>query len=181
MFIDQGFMRKGEPDSSLSSSTMQSHIRVQNNITPADASRTSLRGIKRSRRQSARIIGGWNSLRVFEEESKAPRVLRFPRPGIRFTPMYRSCWKRAWTPTTVNGWREDQRHHKRGRPAPGLRSSWWSRCAACFKDEVRKDGPQPWACRARSVRPTSLPWPACDPHPREVERLRTQPPCGTPI
>jgi len=156
MFIDQGFMRKGEPEFLTEFFDHQFHIRVEY-INARDRFLDKLDGI--SDPEDKRKIIGTEFIRVFEEESKRLGPFDFLAQGTLYPDVIESAGTGV-DPNTGERVAVKIKSTTTWAACPRIcSSSWWNRCAACSKMRCARWAAA-WACPRRSCAAIPSPVPA---------------------
>jgi len=137
MFIDQGFMRKGEPEFLTEFFDHQFHIRVEY-INARDRFLDKLDGI--SDPEDKRKIIGTEFIRVFEEESKRLGPFDFLAQGTLYPDVIESAGTGVDPNTGERVAVKIKSHHNVGGLPKDLQFKLVEPLRRLFKDEVRKVG-----------------------------------------
>ncbi|WP_094554875.1 glutamine-hydrolyzing GMP synthase [Synechococcus sp. 1G10] len=137
MFIDQGFMRKGEPEFLTEFFDTQFHIRVEY-INARDRFIAKLDGITDPERK--RKIIGAEFIRVFEEESKRLGPFDYLAQGTLYPDVIESAGTNLDPKTGERVAVKIKSHHNVGGLPKDLQFKLVEPLRRLFKDEVRKVG-----------------------------------------
>jgi GMP synthase (glutamine-hydrolysing) len=137
MFIDQGFMRKGEPEFLTEFFDRQFHIRVEY-INARDRFLARLQGI--SDPEEKRKIIGTEFIRVFEEESKRLGPFDYLAQGTLYPDVIESAGTNVDPKTGERVAVKIKSHHNVGGLPKDLQFKLVEPLRRLFKDEVRKVG-----------------------------------------
>ena len=174
MFIDQGFMRKGEPEFLMDFFDRKFNIHVEY-INARQRFIGKLAGITDP--EEKRKIIGTEFIRVFEEESKRLGPFDYLAQGTLYPDVIESAGTNVDPKTGERVAVKIKSHHNVGGLPKDLQFKLVEPLRKLFKDEVRKVG-VPWACR-RNRPPPSFPWAWIgDSHPGGGHRREAQLPAG---
>ncbi|WP_019499636.1 glutamine-hydrolyzing GMP synthase [Pseudanabaena sp. PCC 6802] len=137
MFIDQGFMRKHEPERLLKLFQEQFHIPVEY-INASDRFIAEVKGITEPEEKRKRI--GHEFIRVFEEESQRLGPFDFLAQGTLYPDVIESADTNIDPATGKRIAVKIKSHHNVGGLPPNLRFTLIEPLRKLFKDEVRKVG-----------------------------------------
>ncbi|CAK6688064.1 glutamine-hydrolyzing GMP synthase [Synechococcus sp. BA-124 BA4] len=137
MFIDQGFMRKGEPEFLTEFFDAQFHIRVEY-INARDRFLAKLEGVT-DPEQKRKIIGG-EFIRVFEEESRRLGPFDYLAQGTLYPDVIESAGTNLDPKTGERVAVKIKSHHNVGGLPKDLQFKLVEPLRRLFKDEVRKVG-----------------------------------------
>jgi len=137
MFIDQGFMRKGEPERLVKLFHEQFHIPVEY-IDAQDRFLEQVKGIIEPEAKRKRI--GYEFIRVFETESQRLGPFDFLAQGTLYPDVIESADTNIDPATGKRVAVKIKSHHNVGGLPPNLRFTLIEPLRKLFKDEVRKVG-----------------------------------------
>jgi GMP synthase (glutamine-hydrolysing) len=137
MFIDQGFMRKGEPEFLMEFFDRQFHIHVEY-INARDRFLTKLNGITDP--EEKRKIIGTEFIRVFEQESKRLGPFDYLAQGTLYPDVIESAGTGVDPKTGERVAVKIKSHHNVGGLPKDLQFKLVEPLRRLFKDEVRKVG-----------------------------------------
>lgn len=137
MFIDQGFMRKGEPERLMEIFDQQFHINVEY-VNARDRFLTKLEGIT-DPEEKRRIIGH-EFIQVFEEESNRLGPFDYLAQGTLYPDVIESADTNVDPKTGERVAVKIKSHHNVGGLPKNLRFKLVEPLRKLFKDEVRKVG-----------------------------------------
>ncbi len=137
MFIDQGFMRKGEPEGLVKLFYEQFHIPVEY-VMARDRFLTQIQGITDPEEKRRRI--GHEFIRVFEEESKRLGPFDYLAQGTLYPDVIESADTNVDPKTGERVAVKIKSHHNVGGLPKDLRFKLVEPLRKLFKDEVRKVG-----------------------------------------
>ncbi|MEE3719981.1 glutamine-hydrolyzing GMP synthase [Tumidithrix elongata RA019] len=137
MFIDQGFMRKGEPERLVKLFLEQFHIPVEY-INASDRFIAQVKGITDPEEKRKRI--GYEFINVFESESKRLGPFDFLAQGTLYPDVIESADTNIDPATGKRVAVKIKSHHNVGGLPPNLRFTLIEPLRMLFKDEVRKVG-----------------------------------------
>ncbi len=137
MFIDQGFMRKGEPEFLMNFFDKKFHIKVEY-INARERFISKLKGIT-DPEQKRKIIGG-EFIRVFEEESKRLGPFQYLAQGTLYPDVIESAGTNIDPKTGERIAVKIKSHHNVGGLPKDLQFKLVEPLRKLFKDEVRKLG-----------------------------------------
>ena len=137
MFIDQGFMRKGEPESLVKLFQEQFHIPVEY-VMARDRFLAQIDGITDPEEKRRRI--GHEFIRVFEEESKRLGPFDYLAQGTLYPDVIESADTNVDPKTGERVAVKIKSHHNVGGLPKDLRFKLVEPLRKLFKDEVRKVG-----------------------------------------
>ena len=137
MFIDQGFMRKGEPERLVKLFDEQFHISVQY-INARDRFLAQIAGISDPEEKRKRI--GHEFIRVFEEESRRLGPFDYLAQGTLYPDVIESADTNVDPQTGERVAVKIKSHHNVGGLPKDLRFKLVEPLRKLFKDEVRKVG-----------------------------------------
>lgn len=137
MFIDQGFMRKGEPERLLKLFKEQFHIPVEY-VNARDRFLAQLNGITDPEEKRRRI--GHEFIQVFEEESKRLGPFDYLAQGTLYPDVIESADTNVDPQTGERVAVKIKSHHNVGGLPKDLRFKLIEPLRKLFKDEVRKVG-----------------------------------------
>ncbi len=137
MFIDQGFMRKLEPERLVKLFEEQFHIHVEY-VNAQDRFLAQLEGITDPEQKRKRI--GYEFIKVFEEESKRLGPFDFLAQGTLYPDVIESADTNVDPATGQRVAVKIKSHHNVGGLPPDLRFTLVEPLRKLFKDEVRKVG-----------------------------------------
>jgi GMP synthase (glutamine-hydrolysing) len=137
MFIDQGFMRKGEPEFLMDFFDRKFHIRVEY-INARERFITKLAGIT-DPEEKRKIIGA-EFIRVFEEESKRLGPFDYLAQGTLYPDVIESAGTNVDPKTGERVAVKIKSHHNVGGLPKDLQFKLVEPLRRLFKDEVRKVG-----------------------------------------
>ncbi len=137
MFIDQGFMRKGEPEFLMDFFDRQFHIRVEY-INARERFISRLAGI--SDPEEKRKIIGTEFIRVFEEESRRLGPFDYLAQGTLYPDVIESAGTNVDPKTGERVAVKIKSHHNVGGLPKDLQFKLVEPLRRLFKDEVRKVG-----------------------------------------
>ena len=137
MFIDQGFMRKGEPEFLMNFFDEKFHIRVEY-INSRDRFINKLKGV--SDPEQKRKIIGTEFIRVFEEESKRLGPFDYLAQGTLYPDVIESAGTNVDPKTGDRIAVKIKSHHNVGGLPKDLQFKLVEPLRKLFKDEVRKVG-----------------------------------------
>jgi GMP synthase (glutamine-hydrolysing) len=137
MFIDQGFMRKGEPERLLKLFREQFHIPVEY-VDAADRFLTAIEGVTDPEEKRKRI--GHEFIRVFEEESRRLGPFDYLAQGTLYPDVIESADTNVDPKTGERVAVKIKSHHNVGGLPKDLRFKLVEPLRKLFKDEVRKVG-----------------------------------------
>ncbi|CAN1210645.1 glutamine-hydrolyzing GMP synthase [Tumidithrix helvetica PCC 7403] len=137
MFIDQGFMRKGEPERLVKLFLEQFHIPVEY-INASDRFIAQVKGITDPEEKRKRI--GYEFINVFEAESKRLGPFDFLAQGTLYPDVIESADTNIDPATGKRVAVKIKSHHNVGGLPPNLRFTLIEPLRMLFKDEVRKVG-----------------------------------------
>ncbi len=137
MFIDQGFMRKREPERLLKLFQEQFHIPVQY-VNACDRFLEQLRGVTDPEEKRRRI--GHEFIKVFEEESKRLGPFDYLAQGTLYPDVIESADTNVDPQTGERVAVKIKSHHNVGGLPKDLRFKLVEPLRKLFKDEVRKVG-----------------------------------------
>jgi GMP synthase (glutamine-hydrolysing) len=137
MFIDQGFMRKGEPERLVKLFLEQFHIPVEY-INASDRFISQVKGITDPEEKRKRI--GYEFINVFEAESKRLGPFDFLAQGTLYPDVIESADTNIDPATGTRVAVKIKSHHNVGGLPPNLRFTLIEPLRKLFKDEVRKVG-----------------------------------------
>ncbi len=137
MFIDQGFMRKLEPERLLKLFQEQFHIPVQY-VNARDRFLKQLEGITDPEEKRKRI--GWEFIKVFEEESARLGPFDYLAQGTLYPDVIESADTNVDPKTGERVAVKIKSHHNVGGLPKDLRFKLVEPLRKLFKDEVRKVG-----------------------------------------
>jgi GMP synthase (glutamine-hydrolysing) len=137
MFIDQGFMRKGEPESLVEMFANQFHIQVEY-IEARDRFLKAIEGVTDPEVKRKRI--GHEFIRVFEEESKRLGPFDYLAQGTLYPDVIESADTNVDPKTGERVAVKIKSHHNVGGLPKDLQFKLIEPLRKLFKDEVRKLG-----------------------------------------
>ncbi|AFY70811.1 GMP synthase (glutamine-hydrolyzing) [Thalassoporum mexicanum PCC 7367] len=137
MFIDQGFMRKGEPERLVKLFKEQFHIPVEY-INASDRFLNLMEGIIEPERK--RKLIGYEFIKVFEEESRRLGPFDYLAQGTLYPDVIESADTNIDPATGKRIAVKIKSHHNVGGLPPDLRFVLVEPLRKLFKDEVRKVG-----------------------------------------
>jgi GMP synthase (glutamine-hydrolysing) len=137
MFIDQGFMRKGEPERLLKLFREQFHIPVEY-VNARDRFLATITGITDPEEKRKRI--GYEFIRVFEEESQRLGPFDYLAQGTLYPDVIESADTNVDPQTGERVAVKIKSHHNVGGLPKNLRFKLIEPLRKLFKDEVRKVG-----------------------------------------
>jgi GMP synthase (glutamine-hydrolysing) len=137
MFIDQGFMRKGEPERLLKLFQEQFHIPVEY-VNARDRFLSKLAGVSDPEEKRKRI--GHEFIRVFEEESKRLGPFDYLAQGTLYPDVIESADTNVDPQTGERVAVKIKSHHNVGGLPKDLQFKLVEPLRKLFKDEVRKVG-----------------------------------------
>jgi GMP synthase (glutamine-hydrolysing) len=137
MFIDQGFMRKLEPERLVKLFEEQFHIHVEY-VNAQERFLNQLEGITDPEQKRKRI--GYEFIKVFEEESKRLGPFDFLAQGTLYPDVIESADTNVDPATGQRVAVKIKSHHNVGGLPPDLRFTLVEPLRKLFKDEVRKVG-----------------------------------------
>ena len=137
MFIDQGFMRKGEPEFLMSFFDEKFHIRVEY-INSRERFISKLKGVVDP--EEKRKIIGTEFIRVFEEESKRLGPFDYLAQGTLYPDVIESAGTNVDPKTGERIAVKIKSHHNVGGLPKDLQFKLIEPLRKLFKDEVRKVG-----------------------------------------
>jgi GMP synthase (glutamine-hydrolysing) len=137
MFIDQGFMRKGEPERLMTLFKEQFHIRVEY-VQARDRFLERIEGISDPEEKRKRI--GHEFIRVFEEESKRLGPFDYLAQGTLYPDVIESADTNVDPQTGERVAVKIKSHHNVGGLPKDLQFKLIEPLRKLFKDEVRKVG-----------------------------------------
>ncbi|WP_448527807.1 glutamine-hydrolyzing GMP synthase [Parathermosynechococcus lividus] len=137
MFIDQGFMRKGEPERLLKLFQEQFHIKVEY-VNARDRFLAQLRGVTDPEEKRKRI--GHEFIRVFEEESRRLGPFDYLAQGTLYPDVIESANTNIDPQTGERVAVKIKSHHNVGGLPENLRFKLVEPLRKLFKDEVRQVG-----------------------------------------
>jgi len=137
MFIDQGFMRKGEPERLLKLFQEQFHIPVEY-VNARDRFLAQIQGITDPEEKRRRI--GHEFIRVFEEESRRLGPFDYLAQGTLYPDVIESADTNVDPKTGERVAVKIKSHHNVGGLPKDLRFKLIEPLRKLFKDEVRKVG-----------------------------------------
>jgi GMP synthase (glutamine-hydrolysing) len=137
MFIDQGFMRKGEPERLLKLFQEQFHIGVEY-VNARDRFLAQIQGITDPEEKRRRI--GHEFIRVFEEDSKRLGPFDYLAQGTLYPDVIESADTNVDPKTGERVAVKIKSHHNVGGLPKDLRFKLVEPLRKLFKDEVRKVG-----------------------------------------
>jgi GMP synthase (glutamine-hydrolysing) len=137
MFIDQGFMRKGEPDRLMTLFKEQFHIPVEH-VKARERFLTAIAGVD-DPEQKRKIIGG-EFIRVFEEESKRLGPFDYLAQGTLYPDVIESADTNVDPQSGERVAVKIKSHHNVGGLPKDLRFKLVEPLRKLFKDEVRQLG-----------------------------------------
>jgi GMP synthase (glutamine-hydrolysing) len=137
MFIDQGFMRKLEPERLVKLFEEQFHIHVEY-VNAQERFLAQLEGITDPEQKRKRI--GYEFIKVFEEESKRLGPFDFLAQGTLYPDVIESADTNVDPATGQRVAVKIKSHHNVGGLPPDLRFTLVEPLRKLFKDEVRKVG-----------------------------------------
>ena len=137
MFIDQGFMRKGEPEGLVKLFYEQFHIPVEY-VNARERFLTQIEGITDPEEKRRRI--GHEFIRVFEEESKRLGPFDYLAQGTLYPDVIESADTNVDPKTGERVAVKIKSHHNVGGLPKDLRFKLVEPLRKLFKDEVRKVG-----------------------------------------
>lgn len=137
MFIDQGFMRKGEPERLMEIFDQQFHINVEY-VNARDRFLAKLKGVT-DPEEKRRIIGH-EFIRVFEEESNRLGPFDYLAQGTLYPDVIESADTNVDPQTGERVAVKIKSHHNVGGLPKNLRFKLVEPLRKLFKDEVRKVG-----------------------------------------
>ncbi len=137
MFIDQGFMRKGEPERLLKLFQEQFHIGVEY-VNARDRFLAQIQGITDPEEKRRRI--GHEFIRVFEEESRRLGPFDYLAQGTLYPDVIESADTNVDPKTGERVAVKIKSHHNVGGLPKDLRFKLVEPLRKLFKDEVRKVG-----------------------------------------
>lgn len=137
MFIDQGFMRKGEPERLLKLFQEQFHIKVEY-VNARDRFLAQLKGVTDPEEKRRRI--GHEFIRVFEEESQRLGPFDYLAQGTLYPDVIESANTNIDPETGERVAVKIKSHHNVGGLPPNLRFKLVEPLRKLFKDEVRQVG-----------------------------------------
>ncbi len=137
MFIDQGFMRKGEPEGLVQLFLEQFHIPVEY-VKARDRFLSQIEGITDPEEKRRRI--GHEFIRVFEEESKRLGPFDYLAQGTLYPDVIESADTNVDPKTGERVAVKIKSHHNVGGLPKDLRFKLVEPLRKLFKDEVRKVG-----------------------------------------
>jgi GMP synthase (glutamine-hydrolysing) len=137
MFIDQGFMRKGEPERLLKLFQEQFHIPVEY-VNARDRFLKKLEGVSDPEEKRKRI--GHEFIRVFEEESKRLGPFDYLAQGTLYPDVIESADTNVDPQTGERVAVKIKSHHNVGGLPKDLQFKLVEPLRKLFKDEVRKVG-----------------------------------------
>ncbi|MFN3360948.1 MAG: glutamine-hydrolyzing GMP synthase [Pseudanabaenaceae cyanobacterium] len=137
VFIDQGFMRKHEPERLLKLFEEQFHIPVEY-VNASERFLARLRGVTDPEEKRKRI--GYEFIKVFEEESQRLGPFDFLAQGTLYPDVIESAGTNVDPATGKRIAVKIKSHHNVGGLPPNLRFVLVEPLRKLFKDEVRKVG-----------------------------------------
>ncbi|MBR8828967.1 MAG: glutamine-hydrolyzing GMP synthase [Gomphosphaeria aponina SAG 52.96 = DSM 107014] len=137
MFIDQGFMRKGEPERLMEIFDQKFHIRVEY-VSARDRFLEKLKGVTDPEEKRRRI--GHEFIQVFEEESKRLGPFDYLAQGTLYPDVIESADTNVDPKTGEKIAVKIKSHHNVGGLPKDLRFKLVEPLRKLFKDEVRKVG-----------------------------------------
>ncbi len=137
MFIDQGFMRKGEPERLLKLFEEQFHIHVEY-VNARDRFLEQVKGVTDPEEKRRRI--GHEFIRVFEEESRRLGPFDYLAQGTLYPDVIESADTNVDPKTGERVAVKIKSHHNVGGLPKDLRFKLVEPLRKLFKDEVRKVG-----------------------------------------
>ncbi len=137
MFIDQGFMRKGEPERLLKLFQEQFHIKVEY-VNARDRFLAQLKGVTDPEEKRKRI--GHEFIRVFEEESQRLGPFDYLAQGTLYPDVIESANTNIDPQTGERVAVKIKSHHNVGGLPENLRFKLVEPLRKLFKDEVRQVG-----------------------------------------
>lgn len=137
MFIDQGFMRKGEPERLMEIFAQQFHIKVEY-VNARDRFLAKLKGVTEP--EEKRRIIGYEFIRVFEEESNRLGPFDYLAQGTLYPDVIESADTNVDPKTGERVAVKIKSHHNVGGLPKNLRFKLVEPLRKLFKDEVRKVG-----------------------------------------
>ena len=137
MFIDQGFMRKGEPERLLKLFREQFHIPVEY-VNATERFLTAIEGVTDPEEKRKRI--GHEFIRVFEEESRRLGPFDYLAQGTLYPDVIESADTNVDPKTGERVAVKIKSHHNVGGLPKDLRFKLVEPLRKLFKDEVRKVG-----------------------------------------
>ncbi|WP_448533053.1 glutamine-hydrolyzing GMP synthase [Parathermosynechococcus lividus] len=137
MFIDQGFMRKGEPERLLKLFQEQFHIKVEY-VNARDRFLAQLKGVTDPEEKRRRI--GHEFIRVFEEESQRLGPFDYLAQGTLYPDVIESANTNIDPQTGERVAVKIKSHHNVGGLPENLRFKLVEPLRKLFKDEVRQVG-----------------------------------------
>jgi GMP synthase (glutamine-hydrolysing) len=137
MFIDQGFMRKGEPERLMEIFDQQFHIKVEY-INARDRFLAQLKGVE-DPEEKRRLIGH-EFIQVFEEESQRLGPFDYLAQGTLYPDVIESADTNVDPKTGERVAVKIKSHHNVGGLPKNLRFKLVEPLRKLFKDEVRKVG-----------------------------------------
>lgn len=158
MFIDQGFMRKGEPEFLMDFFDRKFNIHVEY-INARKRFLEKLSGVTDPEKK--RKIIGTEFIRVFEEESKRLGPFDYLAQGTLYPDVIESAGTNVDPKTGERVAVKIKSHHNVVVYRRISSSSWWSPCANCSKTRCARWAVI-WVCRKRSCDVTpfqALVWP----------------------
>lgn len=135
MFIDQGFMRKGEPERLMDIFARQFHIGVEY-VNARDRFLETIKGITDPEEKRKRI--GYEFIKVFEEESQRLGPFDYLAQGTLYPDVIESADLNVDPKTGERVAVKIKSHHNVGGLPPNLRFKLVEPLRQLFKDEVRK-------------------------------------------
>ncbi len=137
MFIDQGFMRKGEPERLVTLFEEQFHIRVEH-VQARDRFLEKVKGVTDPEEKRKRI--GHEFIRVFEEQSKELGPFDYLAQGTLYPDVIESADTNVDPKTGERVAVKIKSHHNVGGLPKDLQFKLVEPLRKLFKDEVRKVG-----------------------------------------
>lgn len=135
MFIDQGFMRKGEPERLMDIFARQFHIGVEY-VNARDRFLEIIKGVTDPEEKRKRI--GYEFIKVFEEESQRLGPFDYLAQGTLYPDVIESADLNVDPKTGERVAVKIKSHHNVGGLPPNLRFKLVEPLRQLFKDEVRK-------------------------------------------
>lgn len=135
MFIDQGFMRKGEPERLMEIFARQFHIGVEY-VSARDRFLEIIKGVTDPEEKRKRI--GYEFIKVFEEESQRLGPFDYLAQGTLYPDVIESADLNVDPKTGERVAVKIKSHHNVGGLPPNLRFKLVEPLRQLFKDEVRK-------------------------------------------
>jgi GMP synthase (glutamine-hydrolysing) len=135
MFIDQGFMRKGEPERLMEIFARQFHIGVEY-VNARDRFLETIKGTTDPEEKRKRI--GYEFIKVFEEESQRLGPFDYLAQGTLYPDVIESADLNVDPKTGERVAVKIKSHHNVGGLPPNLRFKLVEPLRQLFKDEVRK-------------------------------------------